>query len=193
MLVLAAVLSVWAAIAGSTYEEGPTRVAMVFELGAAILLLAACLLLAFGLRVDESAVGRRPFGVTALVLVGVAELGHRIWWLTPAGYGAGPGAGIQQAFLVLLIGVFALLAAIAIGTARVVPRPWRWVPLCVLLGALVVQLLFGFVVPVAGPDGGLIALSLWVLALVPAAVLLALGVCSVAAGRNGRAAEVTAS
>lgn len=98
---------------------------------------ASVLLFAVGLTREASVVARKPLGMTAMVVVAVWPLVNEI-------IGQAVSAGVTQATqdltgltiygyvgLVVTVGS-ALIAAVQIARAGVVPSPWRWAPLWVL-------------------------------------------------------------
>lgn len=191
--ILIGLLKAVAATLDASYDESQIRVSIVLEIVAAVLLLAACALYAFGLRPEESIVARRPVGMSLLLAFGVAELAYRVWWATPAGYGAGPAAGVQQGLAVLVTAVLTLLCAVSIARAGAVDAPWRWVPLAVWVTGIVLLAVFGLVLPLAVPDGQAAAVSIIGTAALGAAAPLTLGICSIIAALASVAAIRTPS
>ncbi|MBN9178619.1 MAG: hypothetical protein J0I43_14810 [Microbacterium sp.] len=153
-----------------------------------MLVLAAMVVFAFGLRGTGSLVARRPVGMIALLVLGLVPLvftlatpssvsEDEVWLLQILGYSE----------LVVSVGA-ALVAAIEIARARVVPDPWRWAPTVALAVIVFVQ--------AAAQVIGVAVGSERLLDLVPAlsaagfatAVLvpLALGVIAMMLGARGR-------
>lgn len=162
------------------------RTAQVIDLVAAIVLLLACGCCAFGLRREESIVARRSVGVAVLVAIGVLDVAYSLWWMTPLGYGAGPGAAVQGLFWVLAIWALILVAVVSISRARVLPRPWNAAPLAAVGIAVVLLIVSGLLLPamnvIPDPRG--------VLALAPSLLLIALGVISLVLGlRHGASSD----
>ena len=185
LLVAIGVLQAAATLVRGSYELQDERTALVIDLVAAVLLLLACAAYAFGFRPAESIVARRPVGVTALLALGVLEVGFRLWWMTPSGYGAGPGAGMQAGFLTVVIWILTLIATVSISRARVLPRPWNAAPLAAFGIAVVLFVITGILLPLLGivvDPRGLFA----VVALSPALLTAALGVISIVLGVRHR-------
>ena len=155
----------------------------------AAILVVACVVFAFGWRGRGSVAGRRLIPTAALVLLGVVALAWTI--AVPIVAAAEPemtGEAARRVFAFATTGTaiefaLALLASIGIVRARVVPDPWRWVPVGVL-AAMAALSLAGFVVLGIGataPSPVIFALSaldgivavLAVLALGVAALVLA--------------------
>ncbi|GAA5038691.1 hypothetical protein ACFQRL_01850 [Microbacterium fluvii] len=182
LLLLVAALGIVSAVLAASYEEPDIRAALWIDLAAAVVLAVACGLYAFGLRRGESAVGRRPFGVVALVLLAVCQVGYTLWWMSPGGYGAGVGAAVTQAMIQLVIAVLTLLAVIAVATARAVPGRWRWMPLIAWGAWIVLWLLLGTVLVMVLPaSGGIPWLGVLLALVFPGSV----GVASIVLGLRG--------
>ncbi|KAA9111402.1 hypothetical protein [Microbacterium rhizomatis] len=159
---------------------------------------ATVLLFALGLSKEASVVARRPLGVTALAVVALWPLvvllaNPLLPTMDAATFDAGLDAYraaesiLTAAFYVdILVSIAAaLVAAVQIARAGVVPRPWRWAPLWAVIASVAAgvlpQLLFAFTGPgdtqqlanaamVIGALGLLVrTLGLGVLALVLAA------------------------
>lgn len=124
-----------------------------------VLFAAAVLFFAIGLSTRASVVARRPLGVTALVIVAVWPLIlHVAQPFLPAMDAATFDAGLEAyraaesvlttVFVVDLVVSFgaALVAAVQIARAGIVPGPWRWAPMWALLasiaGGVLPQVLF---------------------------------------------------
>ncbi|GAA1983990.1 hypothetical protein [Microbacterium pumilum] len=194
LLIAVGLLSGASVLVSGSDELRDERTALVIDLVAAVLLLLACAAYAFGFRPAESIVARRPVGVTALLALGLLEVGFRLWWMTPSGYGAGPGAAFQGVFLTVVIWVVTAIAAVSISRARVLPRPWNAAPLAAVALGVVLFVMVGLLLPmlgiVADPPGPVGVLRLW-----PAVLPLALGVISIMLGvrrRTGAAGDVPA-
>lgn len=154
------------------------------------LVLAAMIVFALGLRGAGSLVARRPVGTVALIALGLIPLVFTVatpsnvpesdvWILQILGYTE----------LVLSVGA-ALVAAVEIARARVVPDPWRWAPTVALALVVLVQAGAQVIGVAAGPEGlrdlapALSAIALASAVLVP----LALGVIAMMLGARGRPA-----
>ncbi|WP_375383824.1 hypothetical protein [uncultured Microbacterium sp.] len=100
---------------------------------------AAIVVFAIGLSPAESVVARKPFGVTAMVVLALWPISTTLLWmlLDP---GQSPGAGwIVLGYLSILVPVAAaLVAAVQIARAGTVPNRWRWAPLWVLAAQAIV-------------------------------------------------------
>ncbi|MFF1633270.1 hypothetical protein [Leifsonia sp. NPDC058248] len=95
---------------------------------------AATVLFAFGIRGSGSVTARRPLGTTALVFLGVwtmltaTLLGGPVMSTIYAATGGNEWTLAIGNATVLIQSLGALIAAIEIGRAGVVPRPWNWAP-----------------------------------------------------------------
>ncbi|WP_345764679.1 hypothetical protein [Diaminobutyricibacter sp. McL0608] len=104
---------------------------------------AATVLFAFGIRGSGSVTARRPLGTTAVVFLGLWTLLTAVLLgpIVSTIYAAGRG-GVEWTFAVgyandLIQFVAALIAAIQIARAGVVPRPWNWAPTWALVAITV--------------------------------------------------------
>ncbi|MFC8681977.1 hypothetical protein ACFT30_10680 [Microbacterium ureisolvens] len=118
-----------------------------------LLWAAAVLLLAVGLSREGSVVARRPLGMASAAIVALWPLTHSIVNLL-----AGPWAPDQAdawlfwTYLSMVLPLLAgVIAAMQVARARVVPRPWNWAPLWVLVGQVVLWVL-PQLIGVAAPD-----------------------------------------
>ena len=124
---------------------------------------AATVLFAFGIRGSGSVTARRPLGTTALVFLGV-------WGLVTAVLLGGPlmstiyaaTGGVEWTVAisfanVLIQFVGALIAAIQIAQAGVVPRPWNWAPTGALAAITVPWVVLQVVGLVGGPGVAFLA------------------------------------
>ncbi|MFJ6679796.1 hypothetical protein ACIQLK_11850 [Microbacterium sp. NPDC091382] len=145
--------------------------AVPFELGAAVLTAAACLVYAFGLRPAESVVARRPAGVAVLLALGAFVLVRAVWWAGPTGYAAGVGAEPTAALGAIASYVLAIGAAIAILRIGVIPRPWSWIPLAAITLGLGLAVVFAAATVLAPGIGGPVG-------VLPATIPVVVGIVS---------------
>ena len=122
------------------------------ELGAAVLVAAACVVYAFGLRPEESVVARRPAGVVMLLSLGGFVLVRAAWWAGPTGYAVGPEP--TAALSVIVAFLLAIGGAIAILRIGVIPRPWSWIPIAAIGLGLGLATMFAVATLVAPGAGG---------------------------------------
>lgn len=159
LLVGQSVLGVLSAIAARAGD--PASVPL--ELGAAVLVAAACIVYAFGLRPEESVVARRPAGVVMLLSLGGFVLVRAAWWAGPTGYSVGVGAEMTAALSVIVAFILAIGGAIAILRVGVIPRPWSWIPIAAIglgLGLAVMFAAATLVAPGAGGPVGVLPASI---------------------------------
>lgn len=149
LLLVQSVLAVLASLAARAGD----RVSVPLELGAALLVAAACIVYAFGLRPEESVVARRPAGMAVLFALGAYVFANAVWWAGPTGYAAGAGSEPTAALGDILSFVLAIGGAIAIVRVGVIPRPWSWIPLAALVLGLALAVGFA-AVPVVAPGAG---------------------------------------
>lgn len=98
-----------------------------------VIYAAAVLLFAIGTTREASVVARRPLGVTALAIVAVWPLIDNIGTQFLPQDGSSLGAWTTYGYVTLLVQTgAALVAAMQIARAGVVPAPWHWAPLWVL-------------------------------------------------------------
>lgn len=155
-LVLCAVIGM---LQYSLLSIGPA-VAVVLD----VVFAAAVLLFAIGLSRQASVVARRPLGLTALIVVALWPFVVRIAQpLLPTMDSATFDAGLDAyreaesvltaVFLVNLVVSLtaALIAAVQIARAGIVPTLWRWAPLWAVIasvaGGALPQLLFAYAAP----------------------------------------------
>lgn len=114
------------ALLSSTF---PGASALLLTLAGATYLVAV-ILFAFGLQPCASVVNREPLGMTAMLVFGTWPLIIQLIGLVvPLGSG-------DFAYVDIVVRLAsALIAAVQIGRAGVVPRPWRWAPLWALAAA----------------------------------------------------------
>ena len=164
-----------------------------------LLLLAAALVLAIGFGPTGSVTGRRPLGTAAVVVFAAASLiGALLPLLVPAPSGIDPASAAASGALIGSIGlvlalvalVSGLVAAMGIGRAGVVPRPWNWAPLwAFVVGALTA--IARYAGPLAASFGGRSDAAAWNAAtgIVDAVAVGLLGVVAVALALRGRTAS----
>ena len=153
----------------------------------------AMLLFAFGWQGHGSVVGRAVPGMVALCIFG-------LWGpLSSLGFGAVPFSDDTRALLtafsyidlVVWIGA-GLVAVVAIGRARVLPRPWLWAPLWGFVAVVGVGALSQAVgVSVASqPDGlAVFGAMMGLMQLVAAVVPMLLGILGVVLGLRADASD----
>ncbi|KRA22119.1 hypothetical protein ASD65_16500 [Microbacterium sp. Root61] len=115
-------------------------------IAADLLFAAAMVVFAFGLVGGGSVVGRRPLGVTALLVLGLWPLVMRVMWvLIP------PIASVSEPLIILSnVSLFvqlaaAIIAVVQIARAGVVPGVARWLPLIALALVVVPEVIvYGF-------------------------------------------------
>lgn len=102
------------------------------------LFAAAGIVFAIGLGRAGSVTGRRLVGTVSTILLVVAPLSQSFWFtLLPADDGD-PNAA-EDAWVLLattyygIIAALAVVSVVAIGLARILPSPWRWAPLWVVI------------------------------------------------------------
>jgi len=161
------VLGVLAALAAGSGSAA----AVPYELGAAVLTAAACVVYAFGVRPSESVVARRPAGIAMLLALGGFVLVRAVWWAGPTGYAAGVGSEPTAALGVIVSYVLAIGGAIAILRIGVIPRPWSWIPLAAITLGLGLALVFAAATVVAPGVGGPVG-------VLPATIPVAVGIVS---------------
>lgn len=144
------VLAVLAAVAVTAGD----RISVPLELGAALLVAAACAVYAFGLHAQESVVARRPAGMAILFALGAFVLAHAVWWAGPTGATAGIAAEPTAALGDVMSFVLAIAGAVAILRIGVIPRPWSWIPIAALALGLGLAIVFAAVSVVAPGAGG---------------------------------------
>jgi len=117
----------------------------------------ATILFAFGIRGSGSVTARRPVGTTALVFLGVwglliAVLFQPILSALFASSRGGNEWTLAVSYLNLAIQfAAALIAAIQIVRAGVVPRPWNWAPIWVLVATALPWAILQLVGLIGGP------------------------------------------
>jgi len=116
---------------------------VVSSLVADVLWACAILVLAFGLNLEASVVARRPLGLTMSSVVAAWPLVNTIGSLI-----SGPidleqvGTWSPWGYLSTILPLFAaLIAALQVGREQVVPKPWNWVPLWVLIAQVALWVL----------------------------------------------------
>ena len=98
-----------------------------------VIYAAAVLLFAIGTTAQASVVARRPLGVTAMTILAVWPLVDRIVFQFLPQDGSSLGAWTTLGYVTLVVETgAALVAAMQIARAGVVPARWRWAPLWVL-------------------------------------------------------------
>jgi len=97
-----------------------------------VLYAAAVLLLAFGLSRAASVVGRRPLGLAALTIVAVWPLINVAIGGLLASDEPSIVAGYYYTFSLTISVIAAVIAAVQIGRAGIVPAPWHWAPMWAL-------------------------------------------------------------
>ena len=148
LLVGQSVLGVLSALAARAGDAA----SVPLELGAAVLVAAACVVYAFGLRPEESVVARRPAGVVMLLSLGGFVLVRAAWWAGPTGYAV--GAEPTAALSVIVAFLLAIGGAIAILRIGVIPRPWSWIPIAAIGLGLGLATMFAVATLVAPGAGG---------------------------------------
>lgn len=147
--------TVWSWLVGGVLLVGQSALTLTGApaagLGAAVFTMGACVVYAFGLRPDESAVGRRPGGVALLLGLGALAFLQEIWWVGPSGFRVGERAAATASLGNVAIYLLAIAAAVAIVRAGVIPAPWSWVPLAAVAFGLGLAVFFAVVVPVLAP------------------------------------------
>jgi hypothetical protein len=94
---------------------------------------AAVLVFAIGTTPQASVVGRRPLGVTSIAILAVWPLVDIVATAFLPQDGTSLGAWTTYGYVTLLVQTSAaLVAAMQIARAGIVPAPWRWAPLWVL-------------------------------------------------------------
>ena len=126
----------------------------VLTLVADLLWAAAVLVFAMGASRDASVVARKPLGLAAMAIVALWPLIHTVVGLIAPGPQTLSEANdwLFWWYLSLVLPVIAgLIAAVQIGRAGTVPRPWNWAPLWVLAGQVVLWVV-PQVVGIAAPE-----------------------------------------
>lgn len=150
------------------------------------LFAAAGIIFAIGLGRAGSVTGRRFFGTVSTILMVVAPLTQSYWFTLLPDYSDNPNAGEDAWVLVATayfgtVAVLTVIAVVAIGLARVVPSPWRWAPLWLMIWTLVTfwtgLTIFGFAVPSPVTSFGAILSG-----YAPAAGVAFLGILSIVLG-----------
>lgn len=191
LLVLAAVLPAIGS-GGGMFGAPQTILAWVQKLAFA----ASMAVFAFGLRGRGSVVARRPSGVIALLLVGVAlplldALTSWVFVVDPDAPGSIPDwigtAQIVTYAGLALWGAAALVATAQIARVDAVPYPWRWAPLAALGVLAVVFLALQVIGTTTAGDGdsGAAAALVGTWGAVTELVPLALGILALALGARG--------
>ncbi|QOD92760.1 hypothetical protein [Chryseoglobus sp. 28M-23] len=169
-----------ASLVGPWFDQGFART---------LLLAAALIVFAFGIRGSGSVTGRRPVGTIALCLLALTLV---IDWLLglSLNWSIVPLTVSVAAMQVLLIMQYALalVAAERIGRLAIVPRPWNWAP-AIAVGVLALVAALTAVVSVVSRDA-LMVLALFlgnVGGVIGTAALVGLGVLAIVLGdRAGR-------
>lgn len=114
------------------------------RLASAVVFAAAVTTLALGLPNGGSVTRRRPLGTAALLVLAGATVVSAVLWMLASGWvqapGQRPAAAVMSAAFVVDLAVraaSALVAAVQIGRAGVVPPPWNWAPAWVLAAVAV--------------------------------------------------------
>lgn len=149
LLLLQSALAVLASLA----VQADDPVSVPLELGGALLVAAACVVYAFGVRAHESVVARHPAGMGVLFLLAAFVVAHAVWWAGPTGYAAGAGGESTAALGDVVAFVLAIGGAIAIHRVGVIPQPWSRIPLAALVLGLLLAIVFA-AVPVVAPEAG---------------------------------------
>jgi hypothetical protein len=120
---------------------GAPVASIALSLLADLLWAAAILTLAFGLHREGSVVARKPLGLAAASVVAAWPFVATIVSLaaTPTDAAATDTEAwpVWVTLSIVLPVMAGLIAAVQVGRARVVPRPWNWAPLWVLAGQVV--------------------------------------------------------
>jgi hypothetical protein len=127
-----------------------------------ILLLAAFVVLALGVRGHGSVTARRPLGTTALISLGavpfvmvlvsnLALASVVTMSTTPAGGGIWTAAVVVNTVSMFVTLALAIIAVVQIARAGEVPKPWNLAPLWVLISLVAVEVI-SYVVGVTTPD-----------------------------------------
>lgn len=116
---------------------------------------AAVILFAIGLSAEASVVARRALGMTALVVLAVWPLvSSALWTTVGALQPGGDDAWMALGYVSLLVPIAAgIIAAVQIARAAVVPAPWQWAPLWVLVVQVTIGVLPQLVGAAAGAQG----------------------------------------
>ncbi|WP_309103066.1 hypothetical protein [Microbacterium sp.] len=103
------------------------------------LFAAAATLLVVGFSRAGSVTGRRVLGTVSTILLGVAPLTQSYWYtVIPDSVNDDPHAAEDASVHVAMmyygaVAVLAIVSVVAIVSAKVVPSPWRWAPLWVVI------------------------------------------------------------
>lgn len=159
-----------------------------------LIFAVSILLFAFGLSRDASIVGRRPLGVTAMVVVALWPLIDFALTRSPAlGSPADESSWMIHGYLSLLVpAVAGLVAATQIARGDHVPQPWRWAPMWVLGGYALTWAIPQIVFVTARPESiqGFADLFLLLGSLASLAGTLGLGVLAIVLAAQQRPRSV---
>lgn len=152
-----------------------------------VLFCAGAVVLAIGIGRAGSVTARRPLGTGAIIALAVWQLlvTPVLWQL----FGAdehGIGAGDLSATMIISTTIdvvtlaLALIAVVQVGRIGVVPKPWNWAPMWVLIAVAGPQLLLNLVLStgVVGDQNVMLALF-GLVALVRLTAIVFLGVLAI--------------
>lgn len=102
------------------------------------LFAAAGIVFAIGLGRAGSVTGRRLVGTVSTILLVVAPLTQSFWFTLLPADNADPNAAEDAWVLIAttyygMVAILAVVSVVTIGLARVLPSPWRWAPLWVMI------------------------------------------------------------
>lgn len=153
-----------------------------------VLFYVGAVILAVGWGRAGSVTARRPLGTGAIIALAVWQvvLTPLLWELSGAAGVDGSGGGDASATMMVAMTMNAISLALAIiavaqiGRAGVVPRPWNWAPLWVLVVVVAPQLVLGVIGVAGGMSDPTWAFGLFSLAaLLSATAVAALGVLAI--------------